>query len=245
MRPFTCLHRHVHFSTSLHSLTRRHDDRWSDSLAQSSIHARDFCASLLSIAPYALSAPSSLTHLSESLPSTLTSNESISSLPTAARKEEEITAVVFTVVDSGVTTQKEIARIVEEVVGVKVGFYGSLVSGLARLNLGGASEDANDKVRFPLISPHPELTTTFSTQHSEIWSTLLSTTSISPLTPLSPLISIDQLSPHPIDFSPKLLMELTGWKPRYPTLSVEAVREGVDGFKKEGNWPVFTAGGKK
>lgn len=132
---------------------------------------------------------------------------------------------------------------VEEVVGVKVGFYGSLVSGLARLNLSGASEDANDKVRSSssftrCISANVEQrNSSLESQHSEIWSELLSTTPISPLTPLSPLISIDQLSSHPIDFSPKILMEMTGWKPVYKTLSIQAVREGVEGLRAEGNWP--------
>lgn len=37
-------------------------------------------------------------------------------------------------------------------------------------------------------------------------------------------------------------MELTGWKPVYEKLDVRTVREGVEGLKEEGNWPVVTGG---
>lgn len=46
----------------------------------------------------------------------------------------------------------------------------------------------------------------------------------------------DLLQPYPISFSNALLKKLTGWTPTRK-LDAPTVRETVDKFKKEGNWP--------
>jgi hypothetical protein len=126
---------------------------WSDSLAQNTIHANDFGFALVKSAAWASylgSRSAILAAHSEDLPSTLTSDAPILPLlshsPAPAKKDEEISAAVFCAVDDCETTQKEIATVIQEVVGVKSGFHGSVISGFAKLNLGDVVEDANDKV---------------------------------------------------------------------------------------------------
>lgn len=133
---------------------------WDEKLPQNTIHASDFASALTSAAHWAL--PLSRSALLSSpaasnLPSTLSANSQIASLESAgvspAKKEETIKAVVFNVVDDGETTQKDIAGLVQEVVGVKSGFAGSILSGFARLNLKEITEDVNDGVHFSLFLP--------------------------------------------------------------------------------------------
>lgn len=53
---------------------------------------------------------------------------------------------MFNVEDGGATNQKTIAKMIEDSVGVKTGFHGSIVSTFAKINLSDVVEDANEKV---------------------------------------------------------------------------------------------------
>ncbi|GAA5913592.1 hypothetical protein JCM6882_001695 [Rhodosporidiobolus microsporus] len=198
---------------------------WAESLPQNTIHSADFASACVSAAAWAskLGSRSSIlaTH-SEVLPSTLSSSSQVSALADlgAATKEDgEIRAAVFNAVDDGETTQKEVAKVIEEVVGVKSGFHGGVISAFAKLNMTDVVEDVNDK-------------------HLEGWSSLLQASSppISSSVPISPFVPLDLLAPNPISFSNAPLKELTGWAPKHK-LDAATVRDTVEKFRKEGNWP--------
>lgn len=125
---------------------------WKESTATNTIHAADFAAGAVAIATWALSTRTStvLSTAGETLPTTLKSNDLIEDVPGAARKEDVVRAVVFQLVDEGDTTQADIAKVIEEVVGVQAGFHGSIISSFAKLNMGDVLEDVNDKVRLGL-----------------------------------------------------------------------------------------------
>lgn len=87
-----------------------------------------------------------LSKAGEVLPTTLSSNDLIKDVSGASRKEDKVRAAVFTLVDDGETSQKEVAKVIEEVVGVESGFLGSVVSQFAKMNLSDVLEDVNEKV---------------------------------------------------------------------------------------------------
>ncbi|GAA6064749.1 hypothetical protein JCM10212_001601 [Sporobolomyces blumeae] len=202
---------------------------WSESLASNTCHIDDFCAALVAAAAWAQSLGSRssiLSAYSVSLPPALDSNkllEPLSSGPSAvspAKKEEKsIRAAVFNVEDGANTTQKDIARLIEQVVGVKTGFHGTIISTFAKMNLNDVVEDANEK-------------------HLEGWSGLLraSNPPINTTVPISPQVPVDLLSPHPVSLDSSALTRLTGWKPTRK-LDVATVKESIEGFRKEGFWP--------
>ncbi|BGP23139.1 hypothetical protein JCM10295v2_002033 [Rhodotorula toruloides] len=199
---------------------------WAESLAQNTIHASDYASTLVKSASWACSLGSRAAILaahSEDLPPTLSSDAQISFLlsrsPPPAKKDDEVSAAVFCAVDDCETTQKKIASVIQEVVGVKSGFHGSVISSFAKLNLEDVVEDANDK-------------------HLDSWSAMLQSSDppISNTIPISPSVPTDVLAPYPIALSNTALKKLTGWAPKY-RLDKEVVRETVEGFKREGNWP--------
>ncbi|GAA5982380.1 hypothetical protein JCM11641_006964 [Rhodosporidiobolus odoratus] len=200
------------------------DFLWAESLAQNTIHASDFAAACVYAASWAAktgSRSSILAAHSETLPSTLSSNSQIEALASAgaAKKEEELKAAVFNAVDDSQTTQKDMAKIIEEVVGIKSGFHGSIISSFAKLNMKDVVEDVNDK-------------------HLEGWSALLQASNppMSTTVPISPAVPLDLLAPNPISFDNSALKQLTGWAPQHK-LSKEVVKDTIEKFRKEGLWP--------
>lgn len=122
--------------------------RWKESTAVNTIHSLDFSSAAVAIAEWSArnGAAAVLSQAGEDLPTTLKSNDLIKDVAGAAKKEDKIRAAVFSVCDDGETTQKEIAKVIEEVVGVEAGFHGSIISSFAKLNMGDVLEDVNDKV---------------------------------------------------------------------------------------------------
>ncbi|BGP38313.1 hypothetical protein JCM10450v2_002259 [Rhodotorula kratochvilovae] len=204
---------------------------WAESLALNTIHATDFASALVHAAAWAapLGRAGVLAAHAEALPSTLASSAQVSALAPlgAAGKDEQVKAAVFSACDDGETTQRDIARVIEEVVGVKSGFHGSVISTFARMNIGEVVEDVNEK-------------------HLEGWSELLQASSppIASNVPISPSVPVDLLGPNPIAFDNSTLKRLTGWAPRY-RLDAKGGRETVDGFRKEGHWPAAKPKGKQ
>ncbi|GJN87141.1 hypothetical protein Rhopal_000086-T1 [Rhodotorula paludigena] len=205
---------------------------WSESLPHNTVHAHDYASALVHSAAWAVSLGSRAAVLaahSEPLPSTLSSDAQVAALGSlgAATSKDEVRAAVFNAADDGETTQKDIAKLIAEVIGVKSGFHGSVISSFAKLNIGEVVEDVNDK-------------------HLEGWSDLLQASNPPILTnmPISPAVPADLLGPHPISFDNGALKRLTGWKPRY-RLTGDVLRETVEGFRHEGNWPNARPKGKK
>ncbi|KAK4698968.1 hypothetical protein P7C70_g7303, partial [Phenoliferia sp. Uapishka_3] len=197
---------------------------WAESLAQNTVHAHDFSSAAVAIAAWASTktAEELVQIAGEELPTTLKSNDLVKGITGAAKKEDSVTAAVFNIVDDCSTTQAEIAKVIAEVVGVESGFHGSIISTFAKMNFGDVIEDVNDK-------------------HLEGWSALLTQSNppISSTLPISPHTAADVLQPYPIDFSGEKLHRLVGWKPEYK-LTPQVVRDTVEGFRKEGNWPNAT-----
>lgn len=180
--------------TSLHTLllTRSLLLRWKESTAVNTIHSLDFASAAVAIAEWTAKngASAALSQAGEDLPTTLKSNDLVKDVAGAAKKEDKVRAAVFTVVDDGQTTQKEIAKVIEEVVGVEAGFHGSIISSFAKLNMGDVLEDVNDKVN-PIRSTSmglQMLTLSAPLQHLEGWSALLTASNppISTTIPISP-----------------------------------------------------------
>ncbi|GAA6023992.1 hypothetical protein JCM11491_002873 [Sporobolomyces phaffii] len=205
------------------------DFLWSESLACNTCHIDDFASALVAAAAWGLSLGSRASILgaySVNLPPAFDSNKPFESLATgpspvvAAKKEEkEIRACVFNVEDGSDTTQKMVAKLIEESVGVKTGFHGAIVSAFAKLNLGDVVEDANEK-------------------HLEGWSALLQASNppINTTVPISPQVPVDLLSPYPVSFDSSALKRLTGWTPAR-RLDASTVKASIEGFRAQGFWP--------
>lgn len=130
--------------------------RWSDSLACNTCHIDDFSSALVSAAMWAKSLGSRsaiLSAYSVNLPPAIDSNKPLEALTSgpspvkpAKKEEKDIRAAVFNVEDGGDTRQKVMSKLIEEVIGVKTGYHGTLISTFAKLNLSDVVADANEKV---------------------------------------------------------------------------------------------------
>lgn len=89
----------------------------------------------------------------EELPTTLKSNDLVKDVAGAAKKDDKVSAAVFSIVDDCDTSQAEIAKVIAQVVGVEAGFHGSLISTFAKMNMSDVIEDVNDKVRRSRLLP--------------------------------------------------------------------------------------------
>ena len=222
---------------------------WAEGLPQGTVHVRDCAVAAVKAVEWAAKTAKEdrLRLAGEELPTTLKSNELIKGIDGAAKKEDSARAVVFSLVDDGSTTQADIAKAVGEAVGVESGFHGTIISSFAKLNMGDVLEDVNDK-------------------HLEAWSELLNASDppISTVLPISPhvvsqtcwlrlggpklsggltlndplvLQPADLLQPYPINFSSAKLKTVLGFQPEYKLLP-GVLKQAIDRFKKDGNWPV-------
>ncbi|KAM0788503.1 hypothetical protein ACM66B_001634 [Microbotryomycetes sp. NB124-2] len=193
---------------------------WKDSLAVNTIHAHDFCTAATAVVEWALKRdPRALLDMAgEKLTSTLNQDKLIKDVSGAAKSTEQVTAPVFEIVDDCETEQRQIAKLISQVIGVECGFHNSIISSFAKLNMEDVLEDVNEK-------------------HMQGWSDLLTASDppISSTTPLSPYTPVDLLQPYPVAFSNRKLKAI-GWMPSH-RLDAETLRETIDGFKAEGIWP--------
>lgn len=202
---------------------------WSDSLPQHTIHSHDFSSAIskLSLAyPFPSSCAEPLFPTPVASSSLLSSLSTIDISPTydfpsllaKFSSTTPNTTPTFTISDDGDTTSGQVAKLIEQVIGVKSGFHGSLISSFAKLNLGEIVEEANEK-------------------HLTMWGELLKADGgkVGNL-PISPNVSADQLQPYPIDFSNEKLKKNTNWVPEFK-LDQTVMKDTVDKFKKEGHWP--------
>jgi len=222
--------------------------RWSDSLACNTVHIDDFSSALVSAAIWAESLGSRSSILSAhsvNLPPAIDSNKPLEPLTSgpspvkpAKKEEKDIRAALFNVEDGGDTRQKAMAKLIEEVVGVKTGWHGIVISTFAKLNLDVVHEDANEKLSSSSSIPpqsHSDLCLQLL-QHLEGWSALMQASNINTTVPISPQVPVDLLSPNPISFDSSALKRLTGWAPTHK-LDAATVRATIEGFRKEGFWP--------
>lgn len=122
----------LRLSTQLYDQVLKNEiSSWSQDLAQNSLHAEDFASALYCAAKWAGSQPSREAILqahSELLAPASTLARDLD-LPEQSVNfaNRAVEAAVFCAVDDGETTQLDIARVTEAVMGVRIGFQGKLI----------------------------------------------------------------------------------------------------------------------
>lgn len=103
-------------------------------MGQNTIHTTDFASAAHRIAIHTLSLPRYCipTRSLEALSCALTTSDDVSKIPGAAKMGQPIQAQVYNIVDDGETKQEDLVKVIAEVVGVKSGFHGSIISGFAK-----------------------------------------------------------------------------------------------------------------
>ncbi|CAH7675173.1 hypothetical protein BY996DRAFT_6430639 [Phakopsora pachyrhizi] len=197
---------------------------WSSELRLHTVHVKDFASALWNLANWISSSGgrSRLEPASSCLiPTFLNSNELSSYQKILPPKDLTVRAPIFNIVDDGDTTQGVLASLAEEVVGVKVGFYGKLINQFAKLHIMDVVEDVNEK-------------------HFEPWPEMLAKSN-PPVTntPFSPTLPEALLSKNHLAFENSKVKEtLRGvWSLEYPRINGEIVRDQIQRFKDEGVWP--------
>jgi len=123
---------------------------------------------------------------------------------------------VWNLADKGDTDQGIVNEILETIFGIKSGFLGSTVSTLAKVNLKGVCETANDK-------------------HLKPWSDICKEAGIVN-TPLTPYLDVELLSNNSLAVDGSKITTL-GFEYRHPKINVELVREMIDYFTSQNLFP--------
>jgi len=123
---------------------------------------------------------------------------------------------VYNLADSGDTSQGDINDILEKLFGIKTGFHGVIVSNLAKVNLQGVAEQANDK-------------------HLKPWSDVCKKQGIVN-TPLTPYIDPELLYDNSLSIDGSAI-QATGFKYEYPKVTEPLIREQIDYFVKQKLFP--------
>lgn len=126
---------------------------------------------------------------------------------------------VVNVVDDGRTTQGTIADLITEIMGVKTNFQGQLLSSLARLNLDGIVDDANDETLGP-------------------WADLLADAGITRPGPISPFMEKELLKNDDLSLDGARLKKLLpGFQYEKPRITKVEVQDVLDSYKRMNWWP--------
>lgn len=125
---------------------------------------------------------------------------------------------IFNVVDDGATTQGILADFITEILGVKTNFQGQLLSALARLNLEGLVDDANDETLGP-------------------WADLLEDAGITRPGPISPFMEKELLKNVDLSMDGSRLKKVLGFQYEKPKMTKELIEEVLASYKKMNWWP--------
>jgi len=124
---------------------------------------------------------------------------------------------VYNLADKSDTDQGKINKFLEDIYGIKTGFWGSVASNVAKtVSLKAIAEEANDK-------------------HLKPWSDLCKEQGILS-TPLSPYIDQELLYNNSLGVDGSAI-EKTGFKYSHPQISVQDFREVMGYFQKQGLFP--------
>jgi len=123
---------------------------------------------------------------------------------------------VYNLADKGDTNQGSLNEILEGLFGIKTGFHGVLISNVAKLNIKGVAEQANDK-------------------HLKPWSEVCKKHGIVN-TPLTPYIDPELLYDNSLSIDGSLI-ESIGFKYDFPAVSEPLLREQIDFFVKQKLFP--------
>jgi len=123
---------------------------------------------------------------------------------------------VYNVSDSGQADQGTINGYLAEIFGIEVGFYGSLISSVAKLKLDSVAEEANDN-------------------HVPGWTKICQNHKILN-TPLSPYIDKELLKNNSLWVDGSAITK-AGFAYKYPAITKEALRVMIDAFIEQGIFP--------
>jgi len=123
---------------------------------------------------------------------------------------------IYNLADKGDTDQGTVNDLLEKVFGIKTGFYGAIMSNLAKMDIKGVSEEANDK-------------------HLKPWSEVCKSAGIVN-TPLTPYIDPELLYNNSLSVDGTGI-EATGFKYEIPAPTEPLLREQIDYFVKQGLFP--------
>ncbi|RHZ50555.1 hypothetical protein Glove_495g26 [Diversispora epigaea] len=125
--------------------------------------------------------------------------------------------VIYNLADKGNTDQERINKRIGSVFDIPTGFFGTITSNFAQLNLDNAVEDINEK-------------------HMRPWTVLLRKNRIKN-TPLSPYLDKELLYNNALCVDGSKIEE-TGFEYEVPQVTDEKLKEMVDDFIALGLWPV-------
>jgi hypothetical protein len=124
---------------------------------------------------------------------------------------------VFNIVDRGDTSQGTLARLTNEVFGIKTGFQGSLISQFAKLNLESVVDDLNDEILQP-------------------WADMLESKGLRG-GKLSPFLEKELLGDKDLSMDGGLFEKTTGFEYERNGLSKSDIEEMIESYKRVGWWP--------
>lgn len=124
---------------------------------------------------------------------------------------------VFNIVDHGDTSQGTVARLTNEVFGIKTGFQGSLISQFAKLNLESVVDDLNDEILQP-------------------WADMLQKKGLRG-GKLSPFLEKELLGDKDLSLDGSLFEKTTGFKYERHGISKADIEEMIESYQRVGWWP--------
>jgi len=123
---------------------------------------------------------------------------------------------VYNLADKGDTDQGTVNELLEKLFVIKTGFYGAILSNLAKVDIKGVAEEANDK-------------------HLKPWSEVCKKSGIIN-TPLTPYIDPELLYNNSLSVDGSFI-ETTGFKYEVPEPTEAAIREQIEYFVKQNLFP--------
>mmetsp|Transcript_49847 Transcript_49847/g.128253 ORF Transcript_49847/g.128253 Transcript_49847/m.128253 type:complete len:365 (-) Transcript_49847:279-1373(-) len=122
---------------------------------------------------------------------------------------------IYNVVDKNETTQGNVQNMLKEIFGIEVGYYGSVLSNLAKLKWKDAVEEANDK-------------------HMEPWAEMCKEAGIQQV--LTPYINEELLYEHHMSVSSAKL-EAAGFQFSHPNVTADLIKQVINEYVEEGIFP--------
>lgn len=126
---------------------------------------------------------------------------------------------VYNLSDKSQTDQKKLNGLLEQIFGIETGFFGSVISNVAKLKMKEAAETANEN-------------------HMNPWGEMLKDSGIK-FTPLSPYIDIELLYNNALSVDGSLI-EGTGFKYDYPQITKELLLDEIKYYQELNLFPKYT-----
>eukprot|EP00158_Paraphelidium_tribonemae_P008252 Partr_v1_DN28528_c1_g1_i2_m73813 putative Epimerase dehydratase family protein len=134
-----------------------------------------------------------------------------------AGKKASVIGKTFNLADKADTDQEAVNEILKEIFGIKTGFQGSIISNLAKLNLGDVTEDINEK-------------------HLQPWSDLCKRNGVNS-SPLTPYLDQELLYNNSLSIDGSAIESAVDFKYLVEKPTVANFREIIDGFIEVGVFP--------